>query len=449
MVSKNLFIQIGSTKNDEDCFAALERIRIILHAGGAWENDRAGGPGYGEVLRRVLVKGDEGTYRFMVRIKRTHPEKYRWLLPHPGGWHIMMHTAKALFTKYWGAGIESFAKLLGGDDRHAAAGSNYRRSHHFLTVTFEAMWCVVVEMYIEENMSFAEAGAVPLTAPDIVKDVIPWLRATSVNHKTLRLWVDFLLHDYPAYLAFRTAARTGDYKLRCAAIREIAYIFAATGKNRYQELCAWHLMDLARMTDEGMKAASCVLTASFSGDDFANVHLDEFMEMMNRIVKQALTKITPEFTVKLAPITDSRAEACAEIDRMLRPSYKARDRVTGLTKDRAGVMCKVLPWVRTCRAFIESGRARLFSLSGAVTTSKDEEGMLLATETGHRRWKAVLQSVVLSGEGGQHPSRTREPAFRPVNVTLRATATHKKPTYAQKEWKDQSVGGRGGWKSLT
>lgn len=59
----------------------------------------------------------------MVQLKQGNPEKCKWMLPHPGGWHIMLHMTKALMSRYYGAGIEVVAKALGSDDKRIAAGN--------------------------------------------------------------------------------------------------------------------------------------------------------------------------------------------------------------------------------------------------------------------------------------------------------------------------------------
>lgn len=160
--SKNLFLQAGSTKRLVDNEAALDRIQRCCHAGVVW--NKVGGKWQRTARGRVLVEGDEETYRIMVQLKKGNPEKYKWMLPHPGGWGIMLHTTKALISRYYGAGVEVVAKALGGDDKHAAAGSKYRRSHHLLTVTYEAMWWTVTEKYIVAKKE--EAASPAMTTAD-------------------------------------------------------------------------------------------------------------------------------------------------------------------------------------------------------------------------------------------------------------------------------------------
>ncbi|CAM9747415.1 unnamed protein product [Sphacelaria rigidula] len=208
LVSQNLFVQSGSTTCEADNEKTLERMLQIFHAEG-------------EKGRVVLIEGDEETYSFMVNAMASNLTRWRNIVPHPGGWHLMLHLTQALLVLYWGAGIESIAKLLGGDDKHAGAGKKHRRSHHFLTVTFEAMWCVIIEKYeTEKGVDASREG----------EDVVSWLRERASNHVTLRFWLPFLLDHYPAYLGFRMGTRVRDYCLRTASLREAAPVFTLTQK---------------------------------------------------------------------------------------------------------------------------------------------------------------------------------------------------------------------------
>ena len=62
---------------------------------------------------RTIVEGDEETYRFMVNLKKSMPTKYDWLLPVPGFWHILLHSAKALLQRYSLAGILAICRSCG------------------------------------------------------------------------------------------------------------------------------------------------------------------------------------------------------------------------------------------------------------------------------------------------------------------------------------------------
>lgn len=53
------------------------------------------------------------------------------------------------------------------------------------------------------------------------------------EHKTCKLWAQFLLEDFPAFMALRTALRVDNFMLRLAALRRLAPLFGGYGKDRY------------------------------------------------------------------------------------------------------------------------------------------------------------------------------------------------------------------------
>lgn len=363
LVSQNLFVQSGYTKCEADSEAPLERIFRICHA-------------VGEDGRVIMMEGDEETYIFLVNAAAANPRKWRHVIPHSGGWHVMLHVTRAFVCLLWGAGVESIAKLLGGDDKHSAAGKTHRRNHHFLMVTFEGMWIVVVEEYC------AEKGC---QSPDIEQAVVPWLQKRAETHTTLRFWLPFLLDYFPAYIAFRTATRTGDYRLRTATFRELAPILTVIGKVRYQRVFENHIGHVTRMTDGDFRAAGTRFCATHSGCRFSHVALDESQEMSNRIVKSTIGRITPGFVEKLGPISESRKAAMAAVGKQLHPSAKERDTAATLARDRGEAVPKVLPFVRSCSAFTHAGKDTLKSFSLAAAIKSEAQKMLALKDTASER----------------------------------------------------------------
>lgn len=467
VTSINLFLQSGSTKCLADCEEALTRIQRCCHAQLKWK--KVGRKWESTVTRRALVEGDEETYRIMVKLRQENPEKYKWLLPHPGGWHIMLHVTKALMTKYYGAGIEEVTKTLGGDDKHAAAGSKYRRSHHFLPVTYEAMWWIVIERYDKATgnkvlsvvpESSAPATVTPATANparegggdgdddgdvevvDVESDVIPCLREQAKEHKTSRFWAAFLLEDYPVYLAFRTGGRTANYKLCVAAFRELAPLFAGTGKNRYQKLASWHLRNLARMTDDDLEAICSLFSSQYNTKNyknFNNVFLDEFEEMTNKTSKQSVSKISSKRIEHMAPICDSRRVTVDEVDARLYPSCKERDvrRVVIRSRVRGIKWAKAV--LENYLAFSVEGKEQLRSLGGAGTTQRREDAMLNWNQLAADRFDDVLRYEGLGDYvNGTKPSNTKLPRSAAGN-TPKSTKTPPSASAARKDFRDMST----------
>ncbi|CAM9980445.1 unnamed protein product, partial [Ectocarpus sp. 12 AP-2014] len=108
--------------------------------------------------------------------------------------------------------------------------------------------------------------------------VVEWIKKRAAEHKTFALWEQFLLHDFPAYMTFRTALRTGDFMLRLDALGRIAPIFYITGKDRYQFLVVDHLAEMSRMSESDLKVMAELFSVSLSKDACARLGLDERQE---------------------------------------------------------------------------------------------------------------------------------------------------------------------------
>lgn len=131
------------------------------------------------------------------------------VLVHPGGWHLLMHTARALGLRFYCAGVELVAKVLGGHDGRAAARSNYKRTHRVLTVTYKSMYRAEKEATMgaekgaeggdrEGSENASEMGRLkkPQREPgttvgggglDVERDVVPWLTAKAKRNITIKL----------------------------------------------------------------------------------------------------------------------------------------------------------------------------------------------------------------------------------------------------------------------
>ncbi|CAN0425479.1 unnamed protein product, partial [Ectocarpus sp. 12 AP-2014] len=73
-----------------------------------------------------ILGGDEETYKHMYHVMAQELREYRQVGRYPGDWHLLLHMAKAMLRRYWGAGVEFVAKDLGTDGSKSGEGSNYR-----------------------------------------------------------------------------------------------------------------------------------------------------------------------------------------------------------------------------------------------------------------------------------------------------------------------------------
>lgn len=318
--------------------------------------------------------------------------------------------AKALLRRYWRAGIEFVASALGADNSKSADGSNYRRSHHQLCVMFEALWTLLLQAWREKRRqresapaeregASAEEEGVPAeqegapTESELDTDaLLDWVKRRAREDKTFVLWAQFLLHDFPAYLTFRFALRTGDFKLRCDALRRIAPIFFITGKDRYQFLVVDHLVELARMSESDWKVVGELFSVSLSNSAFARIGLDERQEVANRFFKTLTKRILSSFIDKLGPIAQLREVAELEFEREFIEKSAERDRAREISLKRSPDVEAAIGVLRQCSFFIgDKDHDTLKALDGRVTTAAKREEILSAPE----KARAKMESYVL------------------------------------------------------
>lgn len=114
------------------------------------------------------------------------------------------------------------------------------------------------------------------------------VRARAKKHKSFRVWESFVLHYYPAYMAFRTGLRTGNFLLGLAGLRRMAAISCVTSKDRYQWLVVLHLMYTAQMPESDLKIVEQLFSVALRDNrDWMRMGLDERQEIANRFFKKS------------------------------------------------------------------------------------------------------------------------------------------------------------------
>ena len=370
----------------------------------------------------------------MIRMKEDKPRLYSWLFPYPGDWHILLHSAKALISRYWGAGIEHVAKEFSGTDKNAAEGRHYRRSHHQLTVMYEALITVVAMQYKSLTGGDPEESG----AEDKIK---AWMLQRAAVHKTFKLWTQFILQDYPAYMALRIAVRTGNFKLRLAALRRIAPIFCGHGKARYQWLLAVHLSHMARMTDEDMEALSHLFSTPLTGNAYARVALDERQEFANKLYKGSTTKITVPFVSKLPALVTAREHALTEIRREYLATGVNQDPVADVLRKRRDAVSTATSVLTESLAFTDKGAATLMSLDGREALLTEAQEILSQHEACDDKWRDVVNHI-LGDPLAKGCTKVHMKSFPPTSLHSKGMKRAAKPSTAIRNLKNTGQSAR-------
>ncbi|CAN0339253.1 unnamed protein product, partial [Ectocarpus sp. 6 AP-2014] len=229
----------------------------------------------------VVVVGDQETFTIAHKAKKHHPDKYSWVIPWIGDWHLLEHTLDVLFRKWGGFGIIPLAKAADCYDKKLE-GKNYHKRHNVFVGYLEAVWKACIG-----EVKDSQPGGASLSPEELLARLAGYVDDLT-KHKTFGQWAEVLLNDGMAYLAVYIAIRTGDFDLREVAIRRIAPLFLGYNKNLYHALCIQHLADIARLSPEQRLFMCETFSLSLSGRPGKNVGLDEIQEMtMNKDIKQA------------------------------------------------------------------------------------------------------------------------------------------------------------------
>lgn len=82
------------------------------------------------------------------------------MLPFPGDWHILYNYQKVLLKIYGDAGLLQLAKVAGHRSetlKSLAQASHFKRTHHFILQSFEAIYCLFLRLYLHSLETTPEA----------------------------------------------------------------------------------------------------------------------------------------------------------------------------------------------------------------------------------------------------------------------------------------------------
>lgn len=283
----------------------------------------------------LIVVGDAKTYDILQNLRRQYGSQMQWLLPFPGDWHILYNYQKVLLKIYGEAGLLQLAKVAGHRAetlRSLAQASHFKRTHHFIIQSFEAMYRSFIRTYLATIESCASqavtstantlANALASITSDVGLEVLlEQLKATfsttlqdftvgfrsfmndlCKSQKTCQFWHDYLTMNSLIYMALFIAIRNADWMLRMAAIKSMAAVFCAFDRPIYQNLIPRHLADLLcfpmPVIQHLKKGAFTVHLTEGSGHA---VGLDEAHEMkINKDAKFAAVRPSPEMMEKIS-----------------------------------------------------------------------------------------------------------------------------------------------------
>ena len=209
----------------------------------------------GIAANSLVVVGDQKTYSRIKELKQIYAQDLKWLIPFIGDWHLLHNFHSVLMTVYYDAGLKDLAQASGfrGETLTSLKRcSNFKRVHHFLLQSWEALYRHMLHTYTTEQdkeffgdllsaacakirecskMCKNENSSVPLQRyllefqtqnPDFLTKFFEWVSRLADKYPNWKFWKNFVFRDIFSYVSLFLSIRGGMWNLRLFAIKQIA-----------------------------------------------------------------------------------------------------------------------------------------------------------------------------------------------------------------------------------
>ena len=252
---------------------------------------------------------------------------------------------------YYDAGLCNLATANGYQPN--SVGANFSHTHNFLLEVWEALYRYLLAIFLNDEVppNFLEStcnwiSSLPLPHDqasaqrnlnemfadlsekyDYQSNFSKFMMENMKKDETFQFWGQFILHDCFAYVALFLAVRTGNWKLRMAAIKSMAALFTAFDRQKYQKLIPQHIVDLLKIPKDMLSnLESGGFTVSLSGRPCHNVGVDEAHEMcINKDCKEFITRPSADYINRTALFIPVRAKAMQNLEQEIFHEKKAKE----------------------------------------------------------------------------------------------------------------------------
>ena len=304
--------------------------------------------------KHILLEGDQATYERLQGIKREYVNDFCWMTPFPGDWHILKNFQEVLLKIYYDGGLRDLAMASGYQPN--SVNTNFTRTHNFLLEAWEAMYRYLLSAFLSKNEISpdilkctrdwisslpppADAASAHRNITEMFSDLsekfnfhekfFKFMKENMEKDEMLKFWGQFVLQDCYAYVALFLAVRSGNWKLRIAAIKSMAALFTAFDRQKYQKLIPQHLVDIMTVPSEVISNfESGEFTVSLLGRPCHSIGIDEAHEMcINKDCKQYITKPSEDYINRTALFLPVRAEALKNLEKEVFPDKKEEPQI--------------------------------------------------------------------------------------------------------------------------
>ena len=188
--------------------------------------------------KKILLTGDQQTYKLTKDLQANFPLKYNWFYAVPGDWHLLKLMAELIKSIIWDGGFKEMCVACG----HKKEVNQWQDIH----IMFSALHDVLLR-----NCTTKYESKYPIEERREKKfwDFVAELAKQTNNDEVSRFWAE-LLTILNAYMGLYFSIRSGNFMLRNACVKQIAPIFFAYSRDKYEELTLTNLQDYMTFPQE-------------------------------------------------------------------------------------------------------------------------------------------------------------------------------------------------------
>lgn len=215
----------------------------------------------------VVLMGDGKTFEHLQHVKQLYGNALSKILLFPGDWHVLKNFQQVLMKGYYHTGLKNIAIKSGhrGETlKSLESCSHFKRTHHFLLQSWEAMFTEMVLSFLNANPQIDLKSSIQsiidqnYSPPDhllsikempaeksLFSEFRTYVTEQSKLDDTWRLWANFILADCFCYVSLYVAIRMSSWDLRIGSLKSMASLFSAFDRPCYQKLLPQHISDIA------------------------------------------------------------------------------------------------------------------------------------------------------------------------------------------------------------
>ena len=290
-------------------------------------------------LDTLVIEGDVKVYEILQSLKFEYGNDLEWVIPYPGDWHLLKNYQLPLMKAYFDGGLKSLAKLAGYPVASIQACTQFKRCHHFILESWEAMYRAMIKKYIEYDNTTDTLESLSLFLHSLSTDnfiqsfndklielddtittnferFTEFLQLMANNDDTC-IWRYCVFEDALPYIGLFLALRSGDWDLRIASLKQMAPVFTIFNHKTCQKVISQHLTNLLQMPNSiiGMFKQGAFVV-NIKGRPWHAVAIDEAHEMLiNKACKTAIVKPNPDYIKRLTTYLPYRSRSIQNISR--------------------------------------------------------------------------------------------------------------------------------------